>query len=191
MCGPVAIGVAMLASTAMSAYSQRENSKYQSKLANYNADIAENSAKDAINQGNAQAAQQRQRARQLSGTQTATMAANGVDLGGGTATDIFADTAGMGELDALTTVNNAQRQAYGLQSQAAGQRSQASAYTASGNQQAGMTLLNGALNAYGGYKMAGGGAASSATSSTGGQSGGSNMFGNLKSSSYGSNKYTF
>jgi len=34
MCGPVAVGVAMLAAAAASAYSQRQNSKYQSKLAN-------------------------------------------------------------------------------------------------------------------------------------------------------------
>lgn len=191
MCGPIAVGVAMVAAAAMSAYSQHQNSKYQSQLANYNAEVAENSAKDAVNQGNAEASQRRERARQLAGTQAATMAANGVDLGGGTATDVFADTAGMGELDALTTLNNAQRQAYGLQSQAAGQRSQASAATAFGNQQAGLTLLNGALNAYGGYKMAGGGAASGATSSSGSQAGSSNMFGSLQNSSYGSNKYTF
>lgn len=187
MCGPVAIGAAMLASTAVSAYGQYQQSRYQSDIAKYNADVADNSAKDAINQGNAQASQQRQRARQLAGTQAATMAANGVDLGGGTATDIFADTAGMGELDALTTVNNAQRQAYGLEAQAASQRSQATADISFGNMQVGSTLLNGTLGAYQGYKMAGGGL--TAGSKVG--SGKSDMFGSLQSSSYGSNKYTF
>lgn len=192
MCGPVAVGVAMLAAAAASAYSQKQNSKYQSDLANYNADVNEKSADAAVNAGNAQAAQQRARARQLSGTQAATMAASGVDLGGGTAVDIFSDTAGMGELDALTAVNNAQRQAYGLQAQASGQRSQASAFTAFGNQQAGLTLLNGAMGAYGGYMQAGG-AASGASATTGSSSGASsnNMFSSAKSSSYGSNKYTF
>lgn len=192
MCGPVAIGAAMLASAAVSAYSQKKNADYQADIANYNADVAENSANDAINRGNADAAQQRARARQLSGTQTATLAASGVDLGGGTAVDIFSQTAGMGELDALTAVNNAQRQAYGLQAQAAGQRSQAQAATASGNFGAGMTLLNGALGAYGTYSQLGG-SASSAFSSSGSAGGasGNNMFSSLKTSGYGSNSYTF
>lgn len=192
MCGPVAVGVAMMVAAAASAYSQKQQSKYQSQLANYNADVAEKSAKDSINRGNAEADQQRARARQLAGTQAATLAASGVDLGGGTAVDIFSQTAGMGELDALTSVNNAQRQAYGLQAQAAGQRSQASAYTAFGNQQAGLTLLNGAVSAYGAYSQMGG-SASSAFSSTGSAGGASsnNMFGSLKSSGYGSNSYTF
>lgn len=190
MCGPVAVGAAMLAATAVSAYGQYQQSRYQGDLANYNADVAENSAKDAVNQGNAQAAQQRERARQLSGTQAATMAANGVDLGSGTAADVFADTAGMGELDALTTVNNAQRQAYGLQSQASGQRAQASATKTFGNMQTGATLLNGTLGAYQGFSMAGG-SLSSLTSSSSSAGSGSNMFGGLKNSSYGSNKFTF
>lgn len=46
--------------------------------------------------GNAEAAKQRSRARQLAGTQAATMSANGVDLGAGGALDIFGDTAAMG-----------------------------------------------------------------------------------------------
>ncbi|WP_324030152.1 hypothetical protein GC087_07265 [Pantoea sp. JZ2] len=190
MCGPVAIGVAMLAATAASAYSQRQQSKYQSELANYNADLQEKSADAAINAGNAQADQMRARARQLSGTQAATMAASGVDLGGGTAVDIFGDTAQMGELDALTTVNNAKAQAYGLQTQAAGNRSQASALSSFGNQQAGMTLLNGALGAYSGYTSAGGKSPFSSSSSVGGSTN-SSAFGGLKSSRYGSNSFTF
>lgn len=192
MCGPVAIGVAMVAAAAASAYSQRQQSKYQAALANYNADVQEKSANAAVNAGNEQAAQQRARARQLQGTQAATLAASGVDLGGGTAVDIFGDTAQQGELDALTTVNNAQRQAYGLNAQAAGGRAQAGAYTAFGNQQAGLTLLNGALGAYGAYSSLGGGIASGATSagSTASNSS-SNMFGSLKNSSYGSNSFTF
>jgi len=192
MCGPVAVGVAMVAAAAASAYSQRQNSKYQSKLANYNADVQEKSADAAVNAGNAQAAQARQRAKQMAGTQAATLAASGVDLGGGTAVDIFGDTAQMGELDALTTVNNAQRQAYGLQAQAAGNRSQAQATTAFGNQQAGLTLLNGALGAYGAYSsLAGSSLAASSASSAGGASNSGSMFGSLKSSSYGSNSFTF
>jgi hypothetical protein len=188
MCGPVAIGVAMLAATAASAYSQRQQSKYQSELANYNADLQEKSADAAINAGNAQADQMRARARQLSGTQAATMAASGVDLGGGTAVDIFGDTAQMGELDALTTVNNAKAQAYGLQTQAAGSRSQASAYNSFGNQQVATTLLNGAIGSYQGYREAGG---KNPFANSGNGSVNSETFASLKNSRYGSNSFTF
>ncbi|EJL90273.1 hypothetical protein [Pantoea sp. GM01] len=190
MCGPVAVGVAMLAAAAASAYSQRQNSKYQSRLAEYNADVQEKSADAAVNAGNEQAAQARARARQLQGTQAATLATNGIDLGGGTAVDIFADTAQQGELDALTNVNNAQRQAYGLQAQAAGNRSQASAFTSFGNQQAGLTLLNGAISAFGAYSSAGG-SSMMASSGGGAASNNSNAFGSLQNSRYGSNSYTF
>jgi len=193
MCAPAAVAVAMLVAAAASAYSQKQQSKYQSKMAEYNADVQEKSANAAINAGNEQAAQARARARQLQGTQAATLAANGVDLGGGTAVDIFADTAQQGELDALTTVNNAQRQAYGLQAQAAGNRSQASAFTSFGNQQAGLTLLNGAISAYGGYTSAGGSSFMSSGSAGGAAASNNNgnAFGSLQSSRYGSNGYTF
>lgn len=186
MCAPMAVAAVMMVAAAASAYSQRQQSKYQSKMAQYNADVQEKSAQAAINSGNEQAAQVRARARQLQGTQAATLAASGVDLGGGTAVDIFGDTAQQGELDALTTVNNAQRQAYGLQAQAAGNRSQAAAYTAFGNQQAGLTLLNGAISAYSGYTGAGGKAFSSGQGTVNTQA-----FDTIKSSPYGSNSYTF
>lgn len=192
MCGPVAVGVAMVAAAAMTAYSQHQNTRFQSKLANYNADVQEKSANAAVNAGNEQAAQARARARQLSGAQAATLAASGADLGGGTAVDVFSDTAQQGELDALTAVNNAQRQAYGLQTQAAGNRSQASATTAFGNQQAGLTLLNGALGAYGTYNSLGGSSFTAANSGgAGGASNSGNMFGSLKNTNYGSNRFTF
>ncbi|WP_324030905.1 hypothetical protein [Pantoea sp. JZ2] len=90
MCGPVAIGVAMLAATAASAYSQRQQSKYQSELANYNADLQEKSADAAINAGNAQADQMRARARQLSGNAGGDYGSQWRRPGRGTAVDILA-----------------------------------------------------------------------------------------------------
>lgn len=191
MCAPMAVAAVMMVAAAASAYSQRQQSKYQSKMAQYNADVQEKSANAAINAGNEQAAQARARARQLQGTQAATLAASGVDLGGGTAVDIFGDTAQQGELDALTTVNNAQRQAYGLQAQAAGNRSQAAAYTAFGNQQAGLTLLNGAISAYGAYSGGAGASGMMSSGSTASANNNGNAFGSLQASKYGSNSYTF
>ncbi|WP_192956071.1 hypothetical protein [Klebsiella pneumoniae] len=156
MCGPVAVGVAMVAMSAMQAYSQHQQGKYAQAVANQNADIAETQAQDAVNRGNIQAEEVRRRNRQAAGTQAATMGATGADLSSGTSLDIFGDTAQFGTLDALTTVNNAQREAYGYQTQAANYEAQASAAKSSGTIGAATTLLTAPLKAYGAYHMFGG-----------------------------------
>jgi hypothetical protein len=51
---------------------------------------------------------------QLEGAQTATLAANGVSLGSGTAQDILASTKYMGARDALTIQDNTNRQTWAL-----------------------------------------------------------------------------
>ena len=142
--------------SAMQAYSQNQQAKYQSAVADQNADVAEAQAQDSINRGNAQAEEVRRRNRQAAGTQAATMGATGADLSTGNALDIFGDTAQFGTLDALTTVNNAQREAYGYQVQAANYDAQAVSARKQGNMGAMTTLLTTPLQAYGAYQMAGG-----------------------------------
>ena len=157
MCEPTTIlAGATLAAGALSAYNQYETGKYSAAVAEQNADVAEAQAQDSINRGNAQAEEVRRRNRQAAGTQAATMGATGADLSTGGALDIFGDTAQFGSLDALTTVNNAQREAYGYQVQESNYRSQASAASQQGNMGAFTTLLTTPLNAYGAYNMAGG-----------------------------------
>lgn len=157
MCEPATISMAaMAAMAAMSAYSQHKQSKYQSAVANQNADIAEAQAQDSVNRGNAQAAEIRNRNRQAAGTQAATMGATGADLSTGNALDIFGDTAQFGELDALTTVNNAQREAYGYQVQSTNAKAQAKGAESAGRDAVTLTLMSAPLKAYGAYQMAGG-----------------------------------
>ncbi|EAW2473192.1 hypothetical protein QBB50_003243 [Salmonella enterica] len=157
MCSPAIAMVAVtVASTAASMYSQNQQAKYQSAVADQNADVAEAQAQDSINRGNAQADEVRRRNRQAAGTQAATMGATGADLSTGGALDIFGDTAQFGALDALTTVNNAQREAYGYEVQAANYKAQASASRKQGNMGAFTTLLTAPLQAYGAYQMGGG-----------------------------------
>ena len=157
MCSPaIALAGASIALGGLSAYNQYQTGKYQAAVANQNADIAHAQANDAINNGNQAADQRRTQMRQQLGTQAATMAANGADLSSGTALDISGDTSQFGTLDALTTVNNAQREAYGYQVQESNYRSQASAASQQGNMGAFTTLLTTPLNAYGAYKLAGG-----------------------------------
>ena len=156
MCGPVAVGVAMLAASAMQAYSQHQQGKYAAAVADQNADIAEAQANDAINRGNIEADRRRTQMRQQLGTQTASLGAFGADLGSGSAADSMGDTAQYGELDALTTINNAQREAYGYQVQGVNAIAQGRAAQSQARSAVTQTLLTAPLKAYGAYQMAGG-----------------------------------
>ena len=89
MCDPVIAGGAMLAMSGIQAYTQYQQGKYASKVAEANADIATAQANDAINRGNAEAEQRRRETRQRLGTQAATMGATGADLSTGNALDIL------------------------------------------------------------------------------------------------------
>lgn len=157
MCEPTTIlaGATLVAGT-MSAYSQYQTGKYSAAVAERNADVSEAQAQDSINRGNAQAEQVRRQNRQAAGTQAAIMGATGADLSTGGALDVFGDTAQFGTLDALTTVSNAQREAYGYQAQSANYDAQAVSARKQGNMGAATTLLTTPLQAYGAYKMGGG-----------------------------------
>lgn len=157
MCEPTTIlAGATLAAGALSAYNQYETGKYSAAVAEQNADVAEAQAQDSINRGNAQAEEVRRRNRQAAGTQAATMGATGADLSTGNALDIFGDTAQFGTLDALTTVNNAQREAYGYQVQSTNYEAQSKGVRSAGKANATTTLLTAPLSAYGAYKTFGG-----------------------------------
>ncbi|EAY3774991.1 hypothetical protein DL744_00865 [Shigella dysenteriae] len=157
MCNPaLAVLAVTVASTAASAYSQRQQSKYQSAVADQNADIAEAQAQDAVNRGNIEADQRRREMRQRAGTAAATMGATGAELSSGTALDVFADNAQFGTLDSLTTVNNAQREAYGYQVQGMNAQAQGAAAQSAGQSAMTQTLLTAPLKAYGAYQMGGG-----------------------------------
>lgn len=157
MCNPafVMVGVA-LASSAMQAYSQNQSGKATAAAANQNAEIAEQQARDSINRGNANADRVRQQYRQQAGAQAAAMGASGNDLSSGTALDIFGDTAAVGELDSLTTLNNAEREAYGFRTQAANYRYEAASAKAQSRNALTQTLMTAPLKAYGAYAMGGG-----------------------------------
>lgn len=157
MCSPaIALVAVTVASTAASMYSQQQSAKYQSAVADQNADIAEGQAQDAINRGNAEADQRRREMRQRQGTQAANMGTTGAELGSGSSLDIFGDTAQYGTLDALTTVNNAQREAYGYQVQGMNAIAQGNAVKQQANSAMSQTLLTAPLKAYGAYQMGGG-----------------------------------
>lgn len=91
---------------------------YESKVASNNQIVAERNAADARERGKAQEQEHRIKIAQLKGRQRVVQAANGIEIDSGSALDILSDTAEIGELEALTIRNNAERQAVNFENQA-------------------------------------------------------------------------
>lgn len=92
---------------------QRAVAESQAELIDFNASVADQQAADALARG----AQEEQRFRQgingIIGAQRAAAAGSNVDVGFGSALDVQADAAFLGELDALNIRTNAAREAWG------------------------------------------------------------------------------
>ena len=95
-----------------------DQAKYQEQVAKNNAIIAERQATDARERGHLSEAQQRLRTRMAIGSARASAASRGVLVDEGSALAQQGDIAAVGELDALTIRNNAEREALGFESQA-------------------------------------------------------------------------
>lgn len=106
---------------AVSAYSNSKSAyKAQAQVAQNNAIIAGWQADDALARGDRQATEVGRKTRQLKGRQRAAMAANGVDLGTGSALEILTDTDYFGAIDANATRDNASKEAWAIRNQAQG-----------------------------------------------------------------------
>lgn len=180
MCEPTTAVLAITAiAAAASAASAVKQGRDANKVANANADNMEQAGRDAVNAGNAQALQQRNQGRQLAGRQAAAFGANGTDMTSGSALNTFGDTASGTELDALTTINNASRQAAGLDFQASASRAQGKIDQNAGYSKATSTILNSTLSGFSAYQTTGGFASGSA-----GTGSSASMFSNLSKQPY-------
>lgn len=158
MCDPVT-GL-LVASTLMGAAGQIQQGnaaaaagRYNQQVAEMNAKIADNQARDALERGKIEEQKKRREVAQISGRQQAAMAANGVDISFGSPLDVLADTAIQGELDALTIRSNTYREEYDYRVKGANQRAQGSLARMEGDAaktgsllSAGATILGGATN---------------------------------------------
>jgi hypothetical protein len=122
-------------------------SNYQAELASNQEQVAQQEAQDSLEQGQANAQQQRLKAASLVGALRANSAANGVTLDSGSSLDAQSDAAEQGELDAESAVNASQQQAYGQQAQAMDYAAQSGLDSAKAGftQQAGNLALAGNL----------------------------------------------
>jgi hypothetical protein len=104
---------------------QQRAAESEAGLLDYNAAIADLQARDVVERGREEESRFRTGVRSMIGAQRADIAASGVDVGFGSAVDVQADAAFLGELDALTIRTNAAREAWGYQVQAADIRERA------------------------------------------------------------------
>jgi hypothetical protein len=117
------------ASSAVGAYysaqSQKSSLELQANLADINARMSESTAQQTLLTGQREEQKSRIATANLKGTQRASMAANGIDLGEGSAAQVLTSTDVLGEVDANTIQANAVRSAWGFRTQAVNQTNQA------------------------------------------------------------------
>jgi hypothetical protein len=96
----------------------QEAANSQAGLSDYNAEVATLQAQDAVDRGAVEESRFRTSVRGMIGQQRAGIAAGNIDVGFGSAVDVQADAAYLGELDALQLRTNAAREAWGYTVQA-------------------------------------------------------------------------
>lgn len=133
-----------------SAKQQKEQARYQSAVAQQNAELAEENASAQRRQGYEAMVEQRRKAAKLIGTQRAVAGASGVAVDVGSNLDIQTDTASQGEMDALKLYQQGLDKAYSYDIQATNYSSQSKAYAYSAKQAGSTGLMNAASSAIGG-----------------------------------------
>lgn len=149
-----ALTAALMASQAAGAIGsytqQRRDAGYDAAIAGENAQLSDQQAAQATARGAQLESQSRAETRQVLGSQRAGYGASGVDVGTGSAVDVYGDTARVGELDAMTIRNNAALEAYGYKVQGSSFRAQQQNAQQRGKD-AWTTLLTGGAQAFGSY----------------------------------------
>jgi hypothetical protein len=133
----ISVGL-MVGGTIWNAVGQIKSGNAAKKIGDFNAAADEAQAVDALLRGKEDEGRFRTEVRGMIGSQRAGLATNNVDVGFGSAVDVQADAAFLGELDALTLRNNAAREAWGFRIDAENarlggqQRQRESRYAAAG-----------------------------------------------------------
>ncbi len=129
MCNPVAMVAMAVVQGAMQmqqanaqAAAVEQEGRNANTIAQFNAGQNELAADDAVRRGSVEASDKREIARKLNATGSTRMAGAGLVDNTGTNVDMLAQNAQMGEYNALTVMNNAEREAYGFRAEAKGQR---------------------------------------------------------------------
>lgn len=154
MCAPAlpVLALAMSAiGTGFSALQANQQAKYQSKVADRNADLANEAAAQEQANTRQEALAFYRRQAQLKGSQRAAMSANGIDVNFGSAADIQADTEMLGREDVRRLYDQGAQKARGFEIEASNfgaeanaQRHAATGALIKGGLDIGSTALDGA-----------------------------------------------
>lgn len=149
MCLPaVALGATVVGGL-LQAQGQLTAGARNQEIANDNARLLELSATDVDNRARADGEILRQQVGQRIGQQRAGLSASNVDVSRGSASNLTVDTAGVGELELMRTLNNAAREAYGMRTQATNLRADGRRARTAGRGGAFSTLLTTATSTFG------------------------------------------
>lgn len=129
------------------ANAQRSQAAFTTSQANVNTTLAEIQASDAVQRGDLQAQEKAIQDKRMLGAQRASMGAQGVAVGSGSAADIQKGTLNMSELDQLTIRNNASREAFGYKMQGLNYQGQAKMAALAAQENSKNTILTGGMNA--------------------------------------------
>jgi len=146
-----AVLAATALSTGISTYSAVAQGEAADEAAKANAENAKARAHVALQNGAIEAANKKEKARRIASQQAEGAAAAGLRIDSGTPLALLTETAGLGEYDARVVMNNAQKQAYGLQTEADIFRMQGRAASTAGKLNAAGTFLGGVAGATGAY----------------------------------------
>lgn len=148
-CGALPI---MAVGAGISAYSAVQQGKSAKDAADYNAGMDELKARDSLIRGANEAAAKREQGRRVAGAQREGAAMSGVSIDTGTPLSLLTETAGLSELDAQRSMNEARREAWGLKEQAKQGRYQGKMSQRGGYLTGAGTFLSSAGAAYYGKK---------------------------------------
>jgi hypothetical protein len=133
--------------TASQFQSEKQQGRYQKSIADANARLLNLRSEDAIRRGYEDASLVRRRAERMAGSQRAAMAAQGIDIGSGSAADVLTETDRMGAMDELTAKNNAWREAWGYRVESANETARGRFAKLAAKNAMRNTLLTGGLQA--------------------------------------------
>lgn len=111
-------------------------SQYNAQVSETNAKVMDDAAADSIIRGSEEAARQRLEARRSAARGRAAMASSGLLTDYGTNLDLLKDNAATGEMNALTVMTNAQREAQGYKNKAIDYRAEGTGLLYEGKMQA-------------------------------------------------------
>lgn len=154
MCGPAAAFMAV--SMAMTAFGAIQQSQAASAQAAYEKQVQQNNnvmaaraQEDALARGKREETLRRMQTSQDVGTAKSNLAAGGFNVNTGSALTQQSDIAAMGDVEALTIRNNAQREAYGIGVENYAQRAESKSRIAASKNQAKSSLISGAASVAG------------------------------------------